>query len=125
MTFASTTANDNEILAHFSLQIFKRARELQKQRTGLMSDNDAMSKASLEVFEKAVSDIRNVITYNRLFSLENATEVIQNVIPNILNQAMGKNIANNISDTKQEDDSKKEEEEVVRTLVRETEIVAP
>lgn len=50
----------NESLADFALEVFERARQLQNQRTGLMSNQDAMKMASIEYFAKGLADINNV-----------------------------------------------------------------
>jgi hypothetical protein len=40
----------NDALADFALEIFERARQLQHERTGLLSNQDTMKMAALEYF---------------------------------------------------------------------------
>jgi hypothetical protein len=127
-TTSATNNSNNEVLADFALQIFERARQLQHERTGLMSNKDAMEKASLEVATKALADIRILIEYTRLFRLDTANEQIRSM----LDQAMAatafsvnvKNFEIEEMHSVQEDDSMMKEP-IQTKLVSETECVAP
>lgn len=123
----TTTANiNNEALADFALQIFERARQLQHERSGLMSNSDSMEKASLEVAARAIADLRNLIEFTRLFGLDAANEQIKKK----LIMQYEKKFAPDIKGGWEECTiAQKDSEQPIKTkktkLVRETEIVAP
>lgn len=77
---ATTANNDNDVLAEFALQLFERSRELQKQRSGLLSNRDAMKMASFQAFAKGVDDINNVFAFTKLFAGDSADEQIRSML---------------------------------------------
>lgn len=70
----------DEQLAHFHLKVYSRARELQKESIGLLSDENAVKLATWERFTQAVITIKNCMTHMRLFGGESKNEEISQMI---------------------------------------------
>ena len=70
----------SERLANFSLQVFERTRQLQRERTGLLLNQDGMKIAVMQCFEKAVADINLSIAHIRLFAGEGKEETIKSML---------------------------------------------
>lgn len=67
----------DEELADFHIAVYSRARELQFQRTGLLSNSDAVRIATFEHFCAGMLAIKNSVDHVRLLGGEMKEEQIQ------------------------------------------------
>ena len=72
-----TKRSANDALADFALEIFERVRQLQHERTGLLSSQNAVKMAAMEYFEIGLTNINNSIAAVRLFAGEGKEETIK------------------------------------------------
>ncbi len=67
----------NEALAEFHLEIFSRDRQLQLDRSGLLSNSDAIRIATFKHFSKCVKAVNNAIAYTNLLGGETKDDQIK------------------------------------------------
>jgi hypothetical protein len=67
----------NEAIAEFHLEIFSRGRQLQLDRSGLLSNSDAIRIATYEHFSKCVKAVNNAIVYTNLLGGETNDDQIK------------------------------------------------
>jgi hypothetical protein len=70
----------NEDLAEFHLAVFSRARQLQHERTGLLSNENAIRAATWEYFMGGVAAIKNSIAHMKLFGGDAAEEQVSSML---------------------------------------------
>ena len=64
----------NEELAEFHLAVYSRAREMQRLRSGLLSNYNAVRLTTWEFFVNAVTTISNCINHIHVFAKEGYEE---------------------------------------------------
>lgn len=69
----------DEELASFHIAIYGRARELQCQRTGLLSNSDSIRIATFEHFAAGLLAVKNAVEHARLLGGESREEQIQSM----------------------------------------------